>query len=168
MHCLCPAISKWITWVQPSRSSLASCRGQAVAVRRIRCTSRVDGWCEGSPAVIISCVSLHWSALFFDTGHYSRCPYSADIRYLCIIFQYSTFFSTPLGPTRVGTSLHQSSCFFFGGICRSNPPRSLIWDIALLSLLQNHPGVKIQVKTCSNWLTNNWCSCWDDWGNLNT
>ena len=111
MQCLCPAISKWITWVQPSRSSLASCRGQAVAVRRIRRTSRVDGWCEGSSAVTISCIS-HWSALFFDTGHYSRCPYSADIiRYLCIIFRYSTFFSTPLGPARVGTSLHQSSCF---------------------------------------------------------
>ena len=115
MQCLCPAISKWITWVQPSRSSLASCRGQAVAVRRIRRTSRVDGWCEGSSAVTISCISLHWSALFFDTGHYSRCPYSADIRYLCIIFQISTFFSTPLGPTRVGTSLHQSSCFSLVG-----------------------------------------------------
>ena len=91
MQCLCPAISTWITWVQPSRSSLASCHGQAVAVRRIRRASRVD--MEDVTAALhalLAAINLHWSALvciidtLFSMPLFDLPLYSIFARYLPI------------------------------------------------------------------------------------
>ena len=81
--------------------------------------------------------SLVWLDLAWSDLVISRCP--------CF-----PFCSSVSGYAAVPVNLLVRVChnrFLYLSIYRSNPPRSLTWNIALL---QNHPGVKMQGIKCSS------------------